>query len=474
MAVVEDVIRHRLELAGLSAYGVHIRAAASALNILDHQLNETGKAQLGMGIAAGAGALFLVEALHKSGEAAGEEDAVFKRATIGFQAHGRSFPTEALEEFSAAQEHLTGVSRESIASTAGLLGVYGATQAQAEELVPGILDIAAAMKDAGVSTESASRMVGRFLATGKVGRLATLGIIIDPAEVASLGRAGALAAAMQRAAGGAAETMKDTLPGASMAAQSALHALEVQVGKGVVPILKVVASVTGAAAYTLEKIPGVGYAIAAAMTVGAFVLGRYAITTAIATKALVDHAIAHAAAAKAADAHAAAEGRAAAATAAAGTAAAGAATAAGAGAAGTVAAAGAANAAGGAAAAGGAGALASAGIVAGIAALTLAVSTLEYKLFKEHFGEPPAWLRAIMPQLSIGKEVSDLWKAFGGGDKKKDEHVEEAKRHTELLKEQNEHLKDMKGGLERAVGSREAERALGGGRIARLAAGGIE
>lgn len=469
MAVVEDVIRHRLELAGLSAYGVHIRAAASALNILDHQLNETGKAQLGMGIAAGAGALFLVEALHKSGEAAGEEEAVFKRATIGFQAHGRSFPTEALEEFSAAQEHLTGVSRESIASTAGLLGVYGATQAQAEQLVPGILDIAAAMKDAGVSTESASRMVGRFLATGKAGRLATLGIIIDPAEVASLGRAGALAAAMQRAAGGAAEKMKDTLPGASMAAQSALHALEVQVGKGVVPILKVVASVTGAAAYTLEKIPGAGYAIAAAMTVGAFVLGRYAITTAIATKALVDHAIAHAAAAKAADAHAAAEGRAAAATAAAGTAAEGAAVATGAGAAGRAAA----GAAAGAGAVGTGAAATAAGfgtIAAGVAA-ALALLVGEVKLLRGGAKELPPWLK-IVPQFDLADRVLKYFE--GAGDKKKDEHVEEAKKHTALLQEQNEHLKDMKGGLERAVGSREAERALGGGRIARLAAGGIE
>src|SRR5204863_317670 len=82
------------------------------------------------------------------------------------------------------------------------LGVYGATRAQAEKLVPGILDTAAAMKEAGVSSESAARMVGMFLETGKAGRLSRLGIVIRPEEVAALGRAGALAAAMERAFGG--------------------------------------------------------------------------------------------------------------------------------------------------------------------------------------------------------------------------------------------------------------------------------
>jgi hypothetical protein len=443
VAVVEDIIRHRLELSGLAEYGVKVRAAASALNVLDEHLDSLGKKQLGLGIAAGAGALFLIEGLKKAGEAAGEEEAVFTRASIGFRAHGKSFPREELEAFSAAQEHLTGVSREQIASTAGLLGVYGATKAQAEALVPGILNISAAMKDAGVTTESAARMVGMFLETGKAGRLARLGIIIDPAEVETLGRAGALAAAMQRAAGGAAAEMRNTLPGAITASQSAFHALEVQIGKGVVPILRVVADVTTGAAMALEKIPGAGAAIAAAMGLGAVALGVYSFQTIRAVANTVRLAEAHLAAAAAARVHAAAEGQAAGAVATGGAAA------------------------GGAAVTGGAVGLGTIG-AAFVAATALLVG--EVKLLRGGKSELPPWLKTI-PQFALGDQILKFFE----GDKKKpedkptphdDRMLTEQEKQTAALQAIRDHTSEL-------VGSRDVENTLGGARVRRELARGL-
>lgn len=72
MAVVEDLIRTRLEVAGLGGYQSTILRAAESVGVLSRSLDEAGRAELAFAGVAGAGALAMVGAFGKAVRAAGE------------------------------------------------------------------------------------------------------------------------------------------------------------------------------------------------------------------------------------------------------------------------------------------------------------------------------------------------------------------------------------------------------------------
>lgn len=265
MAIAEDLLVTRLELLGFGAYLHHLGLVAGAIGNFEHSLNAAQRAQLNFGLAAAVVGLAAVEFLHKAAEAAGEEDAVFGRAAITFKSFGNAFPREEIEAFAAAQEHLTGVSRETIAAGVGLLGSFNLTKQQAEELTPAILDAAEALKAQGISAEHLSVAVGKAIESGHTEALRRSGIVIKPEDVARLGVYRAVLEGVARQGAGAAAEFRRTLPGAVQASESAMHALLVTIGRPLVGPLTLAAELVTKIAYFFERVPGAGEALAVAM-----------------------------------------------------------------------------------------------------------------------------------------------------------------------------------------------------------------
>jgi hypothetical protein len=356
MATVQDTLETHFTVTNLSAWQGALRAAGGSADLLERRISGLNRVSLAAGTAAAVG----FGLLGKAALAAGEDFAVMQTAAANFKG---AFPQQELEAFTAQLERRTGIPDDAIASWVGLLGLMGATRTQAEQLALPILNFSRA---AGQAPENVARQIGRAIQTGRLDRLARIGIAPSPADIQRLGLVGAILDQLSRKGGTAAETFRNTLPGSLAATKTALGSLEESMGSVLAGPLTSLASGAANLVNAFNALPGPVKTVVSWLGVGLVgALGAVSLAakgasawTAVlmaqqvrATKAALDYAKAQGVAAGAATAAGGAAAGAAAKTGAAAAAGAGAA-AAGAGAAGTGA---------GAAAAGGAAAGAAAG-----------------------------------------------------------------------------------------------------------------
>jgi hypothetical protein len=232
-----DEILTVFRVVGAQQYQQSFQRAAAANSLLANATSALNPKLLAAGAIMTAGAEGL-QFWATSAQAAATAQEQVNRASANFR--GR-FPVAELEDWAEGLSRLTGIDDEKLAALAGVLGSFGASRGAATELVGGIIDVAEAMKDAGVTAENLNVQIGRALKSGEIGRAGRM-LGIDPKEFRAARteaeRVAIIMAALRRINTGAAAEFRESWSGTFQAFQTELGNLHEAIGDDLIQPFK--------------------------------------------------------------------------------------------------------------------------------------------------------------------------------------------------------------------------------------------